>query len=215
MRTEASTQMVSDVGTLPELRPPPPGREPVAQDGPHLPRGLRRLCSLPHREGDADRCERHRREHVEAWIEELLERWKPATASNRYRGLQAFMRWAGEDGEIRESPMAKMPSPEDSGGASRRPVGGGDAGAARGLLGPGLRGSARHRVAHDADRHGRSGERGRGLRYTPTDPETNDVDLDQAFASGDGQREPRARTGHRPGHREGLGQVRARASPPP
>ena len=31
-----------------------------------------------------------RREHVEAFIAHLLERWKPSTASNRYRGCQAF-----------------------------------------------------------------------------------------------------------------------------
>jgi site-specific recombinase XerD len=41
----------------------------------------------------------------------LLERWKPATANNRYRGLQSFFKWLEEEGEIRESPMAKMKPP--------------------------------------------------------------------------------------------------------
>lgn len=52
-----------------------------------------------------------RREHVESFIAYLLERWKPATANNRYRGLQSFFKWLEEEGEIRESPMAKMKPP--------------------------------------------------------------------------------------------------------
>lgn len=34
-----------------------------------------------------------RREHVEAFITSLLERWKPATAHNGYRALRAFFGW--------------------------------------------------------------------------------------------------------------------------
>jgi site-specific recombinase XerD len=52
-----------------------------------------------------------RREHVEAFIEQLLATYKPATAANRYAGLRAFFRWAVEEGEIRESPMSKMRKP--------------------------------------------------------------------------------------------------------
>lgn len=51
------------------------------------------------------------REHVEAFITDLLTRWKPATAHNRYRGCQAFFGWLVEEGEIRESPMARMKPP--------------------------------------------------------------------------------------------------------
>jgi site-specific recombinase XerD len=53
-----------------------------------------------------------RREHVEAWIEDLLARWKPATANTRYRALQAFYKWAKADGEVSESPMANMSPPK-------------------------------------------------------------------------------------------------------
>jgi site-specific recombinase XerD len=53
-----------------------------------------------------------RREHVEAFIAQLLERWKPSTANNRYRGLQQFFRWCEEEGEIKTSPMAKMKPPK-------------------------------------------------------------------------------------------------------
>lgn len=52
-----------------------------------------------------------RREHVEAWITDLLERWKPATAHNRYRGAHAFFQWLAEEGEIRNSPMERMKPP--------------------------------------------------------------------------------------------------------
>ena len=53
-----------------------------------------------------------RREHVEAYIVDLLERWKPATANNRFRALQQFFKWAIEEGEITKSPMANMDKPK-------------------------------------------------------------------------------------------------------
>jgi site-specific recombinase XerD len=52
-----------------------------------------------------------RREHLEAFIESLLARWRPATAHNRYRGCQAFFRWLIEEGELVNSPMARMKPP--------------------------------------------------------------------------------------------------------
>ncbi len=38
------------------------------------------------------------REHVETFLEDLLAKWKPATANNRYRALAQFFKWAVEDG---------------------------------------------------------------------------------------------------------------------
>ena len=52
-----------------------------------------------------------RREHVEAFIEDQLRRLRPASAANRYRSLQQFWRWLVDEGEIRETPMAKMRPP--------------------------------------------------------------------------------------------------------
>lgn len=52
-----------------------------------------------------------RREHVEAWIAELLQRWRPATASNRYRALAAFWKWCLDEGEVKRSPMERMKPP--------------------------------------------------------------------------------------------------------
>ena len=53
-----------------------------------------------------------RREHVEAFIVSLLERWKSSTANNRYRSLQAFFKYADEEGLVSESPMARMSPPK-------------------------------------------------------------------------------------------------------
>jgi site-specific recombinase XerD len=52
------------------------------------------------------------REHVEAFIEELLAKWKPSTANTRYRALQAFWKWAVADGEVTDSPMRNMRPPK-------------------------------------------------------------------------------------------------------
>ena len=52
-----------------------------------------------------------RREHVESWIADLLGHVKAATASVRFRAVQQFFRWAQEEGEISESPMARMRPP--------------------------------------------------------------------------------------------------------
>jgi site-specific recombinase XerC len=53
-----------------------------------------------------------RREHVESFITELLAKWKPATASNRYRALMQYFKWLVEEGEIKVSPMVNMKPPK-------------------------------------------------------------------------------------------------------
>jgi site-specific recombinase XerD len=52
-----------------------------------------------------------RREHVEAFVLDVLQRRAPATAHNRFRGCQAFFRWCLEEGEVRVSPMERMKPP--------------------------------------------------------------------------------------------------------
>src|SRR5689334_16042879 len=52
-----------------------------------------------------------RREHVEAFIADILTRWKASTANNRFRGLQSFFKWLVEEGEVKTSPMANMRPP--------------------------------------------------------------------------------------------------------
>lgn len=51
-----------------------------------------------------------RREHIEAWIVDLIGRWKPATVNNRYRRLRAFFRWCVDEDINAISPMANMKS---------------------------------------------------------------------------------------------------------
>jgi site-specific recombinase XerD len=53
-----------------------------------------------------------RREHVEAFIEHVLDHNKSSTAATRYRDLQQLFRWLVEEGEITESPMARMRPPK-------------------------------------------------------------------------------------------------------
>ena len=52
-----------------------------------------------------------KREHVEAFIADLLERFKPATASSRYRALRVYFSWLAEEGEVKSSPMENMKPP--------------------------------------------------------------------------------------------------------
>jgi len=48
------------------------------------------------------------RAHIELFIAHLLERWKPATANNRFRGCQRFFNRLVAEGELKESPLARM-----------------------------------------------------------------------------------------------------------
>lgn len=51
------------------------------------------------------------REHVEAYVHDLLGRAKPSTALTHYRSLQQFFAWLVEDGEIAANPMARTRPP--------------------------------------------------------------------------------------------------------
>jgi site-specific recombinase XerD len=55
--------------------------------------------------------DRIRREHVEAFITDLLARRAPSTAHNRHRGCAAFFAWLVAEGELTASPMARMKLP--------------------------------------------------------------------------------------------------------
>jgi site-specific recombinase XerD len=138
-----------------------------------------------------------RREHLEAFMEDQLAHWKPATAANRYSGIRPFFTWLVEEGEIRESPMARMRKPklpefappllsdaevskilaacEGQTFADRR-----DMALVRIFMATGARLSE---IAN--------------LRWTPTEPATNDVDLDAGLirVMGKGRRERIAHIG--------------------
>ncbi len=51
------------------------------------------------------------REHVEAYLVDMMDRLSPATAAKHYRSLQQLFRWLVEDGEIPRSPMERMSPP--------------------------------------------------------------------------------------------------------
>lgn len=51
-----------------------------------------------------------RREHVEAYLVDVLGRHRPSTAATRYKGLRIFFAWLREEGEITESNMKPPPS---------------------------------------------------------------------------------------------------------
>lgn len=69
------------------------------------------LAAFLHDHGMPEKVGAIRREHVEAFILDVLERRAPATAHNRFRGCQAFFRWALDEGEVRTSPMERMKPP--------------------------------------------------------------------------------------------------------
>lgn len=54
-----------------------------------------------------------RRDQVAAFLADLLARGKsPSTAKTRFGGLQAFFNWCVEEGELADTPMAKMKPPQ-------------------------------------------------------------------------------------------------------
>jgi site-specific recombinase XerD len=55
--------------------------------------------------------DRVNREDVETFIADQLARWTPKTAQIRYGSLRQFFKWCVEEGEITDSPMAKMSPP--------------------------------------------------------------------------------------------------------
>lgn len=52
------------------------------------------------------------REHVEAFVQHLLDKATASTAATRYNGLRQLFRWLTEEGEITASPMARMRPPK-------------------------------------------------------------------------------------------------------
>jgi site-specific recombinase XerD len=59
------------------------------------------------------RVDRISREHVETFISDQLERWRPRTAQIRFNALRQFFKWCMDEGEITASPMVNMRQPTD------------------------------------------------------------------------------------------------------
>jgi len=63
------------------------------------------------RVGMPTQVDRINREHIESFMADQLERWKPTTARVRYADVRQFFKWCVEDGEITVSPMANVKPP--------------------------------------------------------------------------------------------------------
>lgn len=132
------------------------------------------------------------REHLEAFITHLLYHRKASTASARYRALRVFFRWLMEEGEIKDDPMVRMRPPK----VPEAPVDVLREDDLRKLMAtcePGREFSERRDAAllrTFIDTGARRGEIV-GLRWDPSEPENNDVDLDQCYLRvlGKGRRE--------------------------
>lgn len=142
-----------------------------------------------------------RREHVESWMESLLARYRPATAHQRYRGAQRFFNWLVEEGELKVSPMAKMRPPiipETPPAILREPELRRLLATCEGTSFIDRRDQALLRLLIDT---GCRRAEIIGLRWTPGDAATNDVDLDQEVirVMGKGRRERLVMLGARTG----------------
>ena len=118
------------------------------------------------------------REHVEEFINDQLARLKPASAANRFSSLRPFFTWLVEEGELRESPMARMRKPKLPEHAPPILSDVEIAALLRASEGPGFderRDTALIRVFLST---GARLHEVVGLRWTPDNPQTNDVQLD-------------------------------------
>lgn len=122
------------------------------------------------------------REHIEAFITHLLDLWKPATANNRFRGIQSFFKWLSDEGEVRESPMARMKPPR----VAEQPPPVLQETELSALLatcekGPTLEERRDHAILRVFIDTGARRAEIAGLRFDPKDDANNDVDLDQGI----------------------------------
>ncbi len=72
----------------------------------------RRLDTFLRAQGMPTAVERINREHLEAFTADQLARFKPATASQRYRALAQLWKWLDEEGEITANPFSRMKPPK-------------------------------------------------------------------------------------------------------
>ena len=72
---------------------------------------LRRLDEFLADKGMPRELRAIRREHIEAWIADMLQRNQAGTVSIAFRSVRPFFRWLVDEDEIERSPMEKMKAP--------------------------------------------------------------------------------------------------------
>jgi site-specific recombinase XerC len=140
-----------------------------------------------------------RREHLEAFIADALDRFRPATANHRFRGIQRFFNYLVDEGALAASPMARMRPPripEDPPAVLTRAEQARLLAACEGSDFEARRDKAIVSVFLDT---GARRAEVAGLRWTPDNELTNDVDLDGRAIRvlGKGRRERLVRIGHK------------------
>jgi site-specific recombinase XerD len=153
--------------------------------------GVQRLADFLTAQGMPTDIAAIRREHVESWIADLLEKGKPSSAANRFRSVQQLFKWAVDEGEIKDSPMVRMRPPkipDDPPSVLRqedlkRIV--------AACAGPRFEDRRDEAIIRLFIASGARLAEIAALRWTPDDETTNDVDLDSAIirVMGKGRRE--------------------------
>lgn len=142
---------------------------------------LRQLAEFLAAHGYPTDVRRIEARYIDAWITDLLERQKPATANNRFRGAQRFFDWFAETDESFASPMRRMQPPRLPEYArvleldQQRDL-------VRACQGPAFedrRDMALVRVFFDT---GARRAEVANLRYAPTNPADSDLDLSRSTA---------------------------------
>lgn len=72
---------------------------------------VRQLVRYLARAGMPTEAAKVRREHVESFLADVAENWRPATVQTRYKALRLFFAFLEEEGEVQVSPMARMKPP--------------------------------------------------------------------------------------------------------
>jgi site-specific recombinase XerD len=71
----------------------------------------RRLIRFLQESGQSTLASEVGRPELEAFVADQLSRFKPATASLRYRAIAQFFKWMAEEGEIEDNPFLRMKPP--------------------------------------------------------------------------------------------------------
>jgi site-specific recombinase XerD len=131
------------------------------------------------------------REHVQSFVNDQLARWKPTTAAVRYASLRVFFGWLVDEGEIRDSPMARMHKPKLDEYMAGIPTRGDLEKLLADCEGPSFTDRRDMAIIRVFLSTGARLSEVAGMRWTPATPTTNDVDLDARIirVMGKGRRE--------------------------